>query len=297
MGALNERIENRREPLVMGVLNLTPDSFSDGGLFFDGGIRDTHVDESSAIAHAERLLADGADLIDIGAESSRPGAAPISAEEQIRRLGNVVRSLVNNGARVSIDTTLAEVARFATDQGATLINSISLDAAESLAEVARNSGAALALMHSRGSMHTMAGFSAYPSHAYGDVVADVLREWTLARDRAVERGLVRSQILFDPGLGFHKNAQQSLELCARLDEFVAHGLTVLVGPSRKSFLLGNEVPPTSRLGASVAACVTLAQKGAAMLRVHDVKEVKQALTFLGRCRAPRDGFAQAGAAG
>jgi dihydropteroate synthase len=272
------------KPLVMAVMNVTPDSFSDGGKLFDAG----RVDEKRAIDVAERLLADGADLVDIGAESTRPRSTAVPSDEQIARLGGIIACLVRNGGCVSIDTTLAEVAEFALSQGASLVNSVSLEAAASLGGVAHTHGALLALMHSRGSMHAMRGFSDYPDLAYSDVVEDVFREWEAARDRAVASGLDARDVLFDPGLGFHKNARQSLALSARLDEFVARGLTVLVGPSRKSYLLGDDSVPDQRLGASVAASFALAEKGAAILRVHDVAAVRQALTFLQRLRGASD---------
>lgn len=261
----------------MGVLNRTPDSFSDGGRF---------LDDASALAAAELWLADGAVIVDVGAESTRPNAPAVPAAEQIARIGGIVERLVAMGAFVSIDTTDPAVAKFAVDRGAALINCVDLRAAGPLAEVASRGGAMLALMHSRGSMTTMAGFSRADERAYDDVVRDVAREWTAARDVAVSRGLSGADIILDPGLGFHKNARHSLELCARLEELVGLGHPVMVGSSRKSFLAvvttppGRDLPPPEhRLGATIASCLVCAAKGAAILRVHDVAEVRQALAF------------------
>lgn len=261
----------------MGVLNRTPDSFSDGGRF---------LDDASALAAAELMLADGAVIIDVGAESTRPNAASVPAAEQIARIGDMVERLVDRGTVVSIDTNDPEVASFATSRGASLVNCVDLRAAGPLAEVASRAGAMLALMHSRGSMTTMAGFSRADERAYDDVVRDVAREWGVAKDASLSRGLSESDLILDPGLGFHKSARHSLELCARLDELVELGFPVLVGPSRKSFLAvvttppgRDQPPPDRRLGGTIAASIACAQKGAAILRVHDVAEVRQALAF------------------
>ncbi|MBK6519262.1 MAG: dihydropteroate synthase [Polyangiaceae bacterium] len=261
----------------MGVLNCTPDSFSDGGQY---------LDERRALEHAESMLEEGATIIDVGAESTRPGARRVPPEEQARRLGGVVRALAARGVVVSIDTTSPEVAARALDDGAELINSVELGPAGQLAEVARSRGAALALMHSLGSMADERAYSSEPAGAYGDVVADVKGALSRARDQATAAGLSADDVLLDPGLGFHKSARHSLELCAHLDELVALGHPVLVGPSRKSFLaavLGGSSaslpPPRERLGATIAACLLCARRGAAVLRVHDPREVQQALSF------------------
>lgn len=276
----------------MGVLNRTPDSFSDGGAF---------MDETLAIERIEAMLAEGAAIIDVGAESTRPGSTPVPAGEQIARIGGVVRAAVARGAIVSIDTTLPEVAAFALGEGATVVNSASLEPAAALAALAARHGAALVLMHCRGSMTDMAGFSAYADEAYDDVVTDVAREWQEAAARALGRGLPREDLILDPGLGFAKNARQSIELCARLDELCALGFPVLVGASRKSFVAraaapGAEkvAPPSARLGGTIAATLACAEKGAAIARVHDVLAVKQALAVVAaiqraaRARAPRE---------
>ena len=272
----------------MGVLNCTPDSFSDGGLY---------LDERRALEHAEGMIEAGASIIDVGAESTRPGAARVPAAEQIARALPVVRALAGRGLFVSIDTTDREVAARMLDAGASMVNSVELGGAADLAALARSFDAALVLMHSRGSMEKMAGFSDAPSRSYGDVVVDVLSEWREARDAALAAGLDAGSIVLDPGLGFHKSAEHSLSLVRRLGELAAAGHPLLVGPSRKSFLAvvtkrpGHDpVPPRERLGATIAACLACAKRGAAILRVHDVQEVAQALAFEAaldaRSRAP-----------
>jgi len=255
----------------MGVLNVTPDSFFDGGRYDDAG---------SATRRIDQLLADGADLIDIGAESTRPGAPPVTADQQIARLEPALRYALQRSALVSVDTASAAVARHALELGAQLINDVSCLADDDLARACAERKAPLILMHSRGPAASMAGFSVYPDAGYQDVVADVRREWRAARARAVAAGMAPEDVYFDPGLGFAKNARQSYTLLARLAEFQSEGLMV-VGASRKSFIASVEgvdgAPPEARLGGSVAASLLAAARGAAILRVHDVCEVRQAL--------------------
>ncbi len=274
--SLRTLLSSRRGALVMGVLNRTPDSFSDGGLF---------VDDDVAFGRVEQLVKEGADIIDIGAESTRPGAARVSAQEQIGRLGGaLIRKSAAQGVLVSIDTTEPEVAAWALEQGAAIVNSVSLEPAAELAALAARYDAALVLMHCRGSMSDMAGFSQYDDDAYGDVVADVGREWSAAADKALAAGLSRQDLLLDPGLGFAKNADQSVALCGRLSELCALGFPVLVGPSRKSFLARisaasgvDLAPPGERLGGTIAAMLACVARGAAVVRVHDVAACVQAL--------------------
>jgi len=261
----------------MGVVNRTPDSFFDGGQFLG--------DETSR-SRVTALVRDGADVIDLGAESTRPGSAEVSVAEQIERLGDAIAFAVSLGVAVSVDTTQPEVARFALTQGARLINSVALAPARELAELAVAFGADLVLTHCRGSMTAMKGFSAYEGDGYDDVVTDVATEWGAAADDALKAGLPAERLWFDPGLGFTKNAAQSLELCARLGELkalVRH--PVLVGASRKSYVGivtardGLVAPAAERLGGSLAAALDCAERGADMLRVHDVAETVQALAY------------------
>ena len=285
MSRLRTLLDDRQSVLLMGILNRTPDSFSDGGRF---------VDEAAAIVQIERLVAEGADIVDVGAESTRPGAPPIAEAEQIARLGGAVREAARRGAIVSIDTTSPVVAEWALGEGATVVNSVALEPARELGALAARFGATLVLMHCRGRMTDMAGFSVYDDTAYGDVVADVAREWRAAANRALGAGLPPSELVLDPGLGYAKNARHSLELCARLHELCALGFPVLAGPSRKSFLVaqGGGAAPANRLGGTIAAALECAARGAAILRVHDVAEVRQALSVSEAIAAVDGGVAE-----
>lgn len=266
---LERKLATTREPLLMGVVNTTPDSFYDGGKY---------VDPERAIELVDRLIGDGADIVDVGAESTRPGSTGVPADEQIRRLEPALRHAVARGVVVSVDTTLADVARHALSLGAHIVNDVSCLADPELARAAAERGAVLVLMHSREPMSTLRGYSEYPDDAYRDVVADVLSEWRAARDRAVSVGVPASRVWLDPGLGFAKNARQSFDLLRRLDVFTSEGVPVVVGPSRKSFItLVDAAPPAERLGGTIAACLHATDRGARVLRVHDVREVRQAL--------------------
>jgi dihydropteroate synthase len=270
----------------MGVLNVTPDSFFDGGRFNEA---------SSAERRIDQLVEQGADLIDIGGESTRPGAPAIPAAEQIARLTPALRHALGTGVLVSVDTTSPAVARYALHLGASLINDVSCLADADLARACAEHGAPLIVMHARGPAAAMAGFSEYPDDGYADVVEDVRREWRAAKQRAVAAGMSGSDVYFDPGLGFAKNARQSYALLAQLASFQSEGL-VVVGPSRKSFLADADgTPPDQRLGGSVAACLLAAARGAAIVRVHDVPEVRQALRVVAVVeRASSGGAAHAG---
>ena len=258
----------------MGVLNVTPDSFSDGG---------RHLAPSAATKRVDELLAQGADIIDIGGESTRPGSLPVPAAEQIERLRHpLLHAARERRAVVSVDTTNPDVARYALSEGASVINDVSCLADIALAAAVAEKGGALVIMHARGSMSEMRGYSDAPGDAYGDIVADVDREWRAARDRAVQSGVDARDIVFDPGLGYMKNAAHSLELLRRLGEFASLEAPVLVGPSRKSFIAkitSSGTAPDERLGGTIAACLAAADGGATILRVHDVADVKQALAL------------------
>lgn len=258
---------------VMGVLNATPDSFYDGGVHIGAAVS----------ARVEELVLAGAFVIDVGGESSRPGAVGVSAQEQLDRIEPAVRSAIALSKRhadlwISVDTCDPRVAETALAWGAHFINDVSCLADPDLARVTARAKAALLLMHARGPMAEMAGFSAYPEAGYSDVVREVAEEWRRARERAMASGIPAEDILFDPGIGFAKNAHQSMELLRRIGEFEPLGAPIVVGPSRKSFLNLVEVRPAEqRLGATIVACLYAAERGARMVRVHDVLDVSQAL--------------------
>jgi dihydropteroate synthase len=261
----------RRGVALMGVCNVTPDSFSDGGRYLGADAARARVDE---------LLAEGADLVDVGGESTRPGATPVPAREQLARVLGVVQYAVDRAACVTVDTASPEVAAACLDAGACAVNDVSCLREPELARVTASSGAAMILMHARGTQDTMAGFSQHPDGAYGDVVDDVLREWEEAAARAKAEGLSRAALVMDPGLGFMKNARHSLELLRRTGELVARlDVPVAIGASRKSFLAkaDHDASPTDRLGASIAAALHAASAGAAIVRVHDVRATRQSL--------------------
>jgi len=251
--------------LVMAVVNVTPDSFSDGGL---------HFDPDRAIAEAARMVADGADILDIGGESTRPGADVLPAEEELRRVLPVIEGLrVRVAVPISIDTYKAAVADRALDAGAAIINDISAFAYEpELARVAARRGAAAVLMHHRGRSHAM-----YAEATYRDVAAEVAAELEARAAVAIAAGVPKDRIILDPGLGFGKRAEHSLEALAGLGRIAALGFPVLSGPSRKSFLkvgLG-DVPPTDRAWGTAAAVAASVLLGAHIVRVHDVAEMVQ----------------------
>ncbi len=264
----------------MGIVNRTPDSFFDGGVYLHDG---------AAHARVEQLVLEGADIIDVGAESSRPGAPVVSAADQIERLGDVIAMACRTGVLVSVDTTSPEVAEYAVREGAGMINSIALTPAGDLAAIAAHNDAFLVLTHCRASTNDMPDFSTYAEDAYVDVVDDVVSEWLAAAAIARSRGLPAERIIFDPGLGFTKSSGHSLSLAARLPELKRRVSPhrVLMGTSRKSYVasavaheLGGEPPPPNeRLGGSVAAAIDCARRGADILRVHDVAVVKQAVAY------------------
>jgi dihydropteroate synthase len=258
-------------PVLMAVLNTTPDSFSDGGV---------HSSFDAALAHGQRCIHDGAGILDVGGESTRPGAARVDIAEQIARTQPVIAALATLGP-VSIDTTRAEVARVALAAGACIVNDVSaaLDDPE-IVEVACAAGAAIILMHRLASPDSDRWSTEYDARrTYTDVVHDV-RDWLGARVAAVlKAGMPRDRIAIDPGLGFGKDVQQNLALIARLPEFAELGVPVLVGASRKSFLgaITAESDPAQRDAASVGAALVAASNGAAILRVHAVRDHAHAL--------------------
>lgn len=268
-----DRAMSKRGVALMGVCNVTPDSFSDGGRYFS---------PEAARARVAELIAGGADIVDIGGESTRPRAPAVSAAEQLRRIVDVVRDAASRQVCVSVDTASPEVAAACLEAGACVVNDASCLRDGSLAEVVASARAALILMHTRGTPQQMVGFGDYPEGGYGDVVADVCAEWAAAAARARSAGVAADAIAMDPGLGFAKTARHSLELLRRVGEIVrAAAVPVVVGASRKSFLtiVDRGADPNERLGASLAAAIHAARAGVRMLRVHDVGATRQAVDF------------------
>jgi dihydropteroate synthase len=249
----------------MGILNITPDSFADGG---------RRLDPDVAIAAAIRMVEQGADILDIGGESTRPGAAPVDAVEEWRRVEPVLTGLRGRvDVPISIDTYKASVADCAIDLGAELVNDVTGFAADpAMPPLVARRGVAAILMHNRGQSADM-----YALARYDDVVRDVVRELETCMARAEAGGVTRERIVLDPGLGFAKRAAHTFEMCARFDELAALGRPLLAGPSRKSFLktpLG-DVPPEARVWGTAAAVTATILGGAHIIRVHDVAEMAQ----------------------
>ena len=252
-------------PLLMGILNVTPDSFSDGGKYLDPDV---------AAAHARGMVEDGADVIDIGAESTRPGADRVAASDQIHRLVPVLERLADLGRPISVDTTLAEVAAAALDCGADWINDVSaLTEDPQMGPLAAQRDCPVVLMHKRGSPRTM-----QQDVTYTDVVAEVL-DYLIDRGGEAEAiGIRRSNVIVDPGIGFGKSPEQNLALLRSVPRLVETGYPVLIGASRKSFLgacFGQ--PPEDRLEGSVAAALAAVAGGAHVVRVHDVASTRRAV--------------------
>ena len=248
----------------MGIVNLTPDSFSDGGLY---------LDPEEAVSHGLELLDEGADLVDLGGESTRPGADPVAPEEELRRVTPVVERLAER-ATVSIDTSKAVVAEAAIGAGAAMVNDVTaLRGDPEMAAACAEAGVEVVLMHMLGEPRTM-----QEAPVYGDVVEEVL-EFLLERARvAEEAGIARERIWIDPGIGFGKTAEHNFALLAATDRFVETGYRVLVGPSRKRFIGSLDGSgDAERVGGTVAACLVAARKGASAVRVHDVAPIFQAL--------------------
>jgi dihydropteroate synthase len=251
-------------PRVMGILNVTPDSFSDGGRFFD---------RERALDHARRMLADGADLIDVGGESTRPGAATVDEADELARVIPVIDELAREGALVSVDTMKPAVMRAAVAAGAAMINDVNALRLPGALEAAASTDAAVCLMHMQGEPRTM-----QVAPRYDDVVA-VVRDFLVERAQSCEAvGIARDRIVLDPGFGFGKTLAHNLALLRALGELVATGYPVLAGLSRKSSLGAiTGRPGGERLAASLAAALAAVARGAAIVRVHEVRETVDAL--------------------
>jgi len=258
-------------PIVMGILNVTPDSFSDGGRF---------LDPDAAIAHARRMVAEGADIIDIGAESTRPygSAVPVSLGEEIQRLAPVLAAVAGLGVPVSIDTMKAQVAAAALAAGASIVNDVwGLQRDPDMAGVVAQHAVPVVLMHNRE--------TADPAI---DIMADIAAFFARSLAIAEHAGIARDRIVLDPGIGFGKTPEQSMTVIARLDRLAKFGLPVLVGASRKRFIHWvAPAPPQRRLGGSLAAHLLAVAGGARIIRAHDVAETVQALKVAAAIRAAR----------
>ena len=275
-------------PELWGVINVTPDSFSDGGRY---------LSPDSAVAHGRRLFDEGADVLDVGGESSRPagrtygeGFAEVSASDEIARVAPVVEALAGElGARVSIDTVKPEVAAAALRAGATIVNDVRCAEDPALAEVAAGAGADYVIMHTRGR-----GEVRSPHTDYDDVVAEVVAELLEAASRVERAGVPKGAVWLDPGLGFAKTARQSAALLSSLGRFQKTGYRVLVGPSRKSFIAelapnhdGERPEPGARLGGTAAAVAACALAGVDAVRVHDVHAMRQVIRITDAVRGAR----------
>jgi dihydropteroate synthase len=264
------RLLAKEQTLVMGVLNVTPDSFSDGGRF---------LDSQAAIAQARRLIAEGADIVDIGAESTRPygGAVRVSLDDERARLEPVLSDVVALGVPVSIDTLKASIAAWALDLGVAIVNDVwGLQRDPDMARVVAERGADVIIMHNR---------EADPAI---DIIADVTAFFARSLDIAARAGIARERIVLDPGIGFGKTPEQSMACIARLDAWRAFGAPLLVGASRKRFIhVISPSDPMERLGGSLAAHLLAVENGAAMVRVHDVAPTVQALAVAAAIRRAR----------
>lgn len=255
-------------PEIMGVLNVTPDSFSDGGQF---------LDFRSALARGKEMSSQGADWIDVGGESTRPGAEPVSVEEEIRRVVPVVEGLAREGIKVSIDTQKPEVARLALEAGAQMVNDVGGLRLGAMRQVVAEHSCEVCIMHMPGDPTTMQSKTSYQN-----VVLEVSEYLTEQANLAEADGIAREKIILDPGIGFGKTVAQNLEILGNVDQFVKLGYRVLIGASRKSFVgkvLGTELEPLApedRLVGTLVAHLYAQMGGARILRVHDVVEAKQA---------------------
>jgi dihydropteroate synthase len=269
-GALSALLAQGR-PLVMGILNVTPDSFSDGGQFYDA---------DAAIGRAAAMASDGADLIDIGAESTRPYGAPeaVPADEELSRLRKVLPAAVKFGVPVSIDSNKAKVAAWALDQGASIVNDVwGLQRDAGMAKLVAARGVPVIVMHNRDA-----------ADAGIDIIADVAAFFARSLDIAAQAGIARDKIVLDPGIGFGKTPEQSITCIARLGEFIRFGLPLLVGASRKRFINSvTKAAPDERMGGSIASHLAAVKNGAAIVRVHDVAETVQALRLAAAIEAAR----------
>lgn len=264
----------KRETLVMGIVNVTPDSFSDGGKFFSPEV---------AISHAFNLIRQGADIIDIGGESTRPGAEQVSESEELKRVIPVIEKIRTNNPTIliSIDTTKASVAKHAVEAGADIINDVSgLSFDNNMIGIVESFNIPVVIMHMKGNPQNM-----QLNPEYKDIVNEILDFFKMKIKIAIQSGINRSMIILDPGIGFGKTVEHNFELLSRLNEFNVLELPIMIGPSRKSFIgITLDLPPEDRLEGTAAAVSAGVMNGASIVRVHDVKSMKRVVRIIEKVR-------------
>ena len=267
-------INPKRETLVMGIVNVTPDSFSDGGNFFSPEI---------AISHASKLIKQGADIIDIGGESTRPGAELVSESEELKRVIPVIEKvrIDNPTILISIDTTKASVAKYAVEAGADIINDVSgLSFDNNMTGIVESLNVPIVIMHMKGNPQNM-----QLNPKYKDIVNEILDFFKTKIKIAIQSGINRSMIILDPGIGFGKTVDHNFELLSRLNEFNVLELPIMIGPSRKSFIgITLDLPPEDRVEGTAAAVSAGVMNGASIVRVHDVKSMKRVVRIIEKVR-------------
>ncbi|MEL1230693.1 MAG: dihydropteroate synthase [Candidatus Neomarinimicrobiota bacterium] len=264
----------KRETLVMGIVNVTPDSFSDGGKFFLPEV---------AISHASKLITQGADIIDIGGESTRPGAEQVSESEELKRVIPVIEKIRTDNPTIliSIDTTKASVAKHAVEAGADIINDVSgLSFDNNMIDIVERFNIPVVIMHMKGNPQNM-----QLNPKYKDIVNEILDFFKMKIKIAIQSGINRSMIILDPGIGFGKTVEHNFELLSRLNEFNVLELPIMIGPSRKSFIgITLDLPPEDRVEGTAAAVSAGVMNGASIVRVHDVKSMKRVVRIIEKVR-------------
>ena len=264
----------KRETLVMGIVNVTPDSFSDGGKFFTPEV---------AISHASKLITQGADIIDIGGESTRPGAKLVSESEELKRVIPVIEKIRTDNPKIliSIDTTKASVAKYAVEAGANIINDVSgLSFDNNMTGIVESLNVPIVIMHMKGNPQNM-----QLNPKYKDIVNEILDFFKIKIKIAIQSGINRSMIILDPGIGFGKTVDHNFELLSRLNEFNVLELPIMIGPSRKSFIgITLDLPPEDRVEGTAAAVSAGVMNGASIVRVHDVKSMKRVVRIIEKVR-------------
>ena len=267
-------LDPKRKTLVMGIVNVTPDSFSDGGKFFSPEV---------AIRHASKLITQGADIIDIGGESTRPGAEQVSESEELKRVIPVIEKIRTDNPTIliSIDTTKASVAKHAVEAGADIINDVSgLSFDNNMIGIVESFNIPVVIMHMKGNPQNM-----QLNPKYKDIVNEILDFFKMKIKTAIQSGINRSMIILDPGIGFGKTVEHNFELLSRLNEFNVLELPIMIGPSRKSFIgITLDLPPEDRVEGTAAAVSAGVMNGASIVRVHDVKSMKRVVRIIEKIR-------------